>query len=93
MCETLLICQQAGKKEEYDPYTADMAFRAGRLPQSEIVSLFSSRHFRVLQIEWPRNEPMQPSPRIRFTGPVMRAIFANYQLAGRTEKYAWFTLR
>ena len=93
LCETLLICYAAGKAEEYDPYTADMAFRAGRIQQAQLTELIASRHFRVIQLEWSRSEPMQPAPRVRFTGPVMRTLFATYQLAARTDKYAVFTPR
>jgi hypothetical protein len=93
ICETLLICYAAGKAEEYDPYTADMAFRTGRIRQEQLIELIASRHFRVIQLEWPYPEPIQPAPRVRFTGPVMRTMLATYQVAARTDKYVVLTPR
>ena len=93
ICETLLICYAAGKPEEYDPYTADMAFRTGHIRQEELIELIASRHFKVIQLEWSYPEPIQPAPRVRFTGPVMRTMLDTYQLAARTDKYAVFTPR
>jgi hypothetical protein len=91
LCETLLLCYAAGKPEEYDPFAVDEALRTGKLPMGEIVQLLESRHFRVIQIEFPAGQPMQPTPRIRFPGPFMRMLFAKYKLAFRTKWYAVFT--
>jgi hypothetical protein len=91
MCETLLLCYAAGKPEEYDPFAVDEALRTGTLHMPEIVQLVESRHFRVIQIEFPAGQPMQPTPRIRFPGPFMRMLFAKYKLAFRTKWYAVFT--
>jgi hypothetical protein len=93
ICETLLICYAAGKPEEYDPYTADMAFRTGHIRQEELIALIASRHFKVIQLEWSYPEPIQPAPRVRFTGPVMRTMLDTYQVAARTDKYVVFTPR
>jgi hypothetical protein len=93
LCETLLICYTAGKPEEYDAYGADMAFRTGHLAQSEQVALITGHHFKVIQLEGPSAQPLQPAPRIRFSGPVMRALFASYQLVTRTDQYAVFVPR
>ena len=91
MCETLLLCYAAGKPEEYDSFAVDEALRTGTLPMGEIVELLESRHFRVIQLEFPAAQPMQPTPRIRFPGPFMRMLFAKYKLAFRTKWYAVFT--
>jgi hypothetical protein len=90
MCETLLLCYAAGKPEEYDSFAVDEALRTGTLPMSEVVQLLETRHFRVIQIEFPAGQPMQPTPRIRFPGPFMRMLFAKYRLAFRTKWYAVF---
>ena len=63
------------------------------IPQEQVVELIARREYAVIQIDWNGNEPMQPAPRIRFPGPVMRALFSGYQLSLRSGKYAVFTPR
>lgn len=93
LCESLLLCYAAGKPGTYDPFAADQLMRTGKIPQEQIVQLIAGRHFAAIQIDWNANEPMQPAPRTRFPGPVMRALFGSYQLALRSGKYAVFTPR
>lgn len=90
LCETLLLCYAAGKPEEYDSFAVDEALRTGTLPLSEVLQLLETRHFRVIQIEYPASQPMQPTARVRFPGPFMRLLFAKYKLAFRTKWYAVF---
>ena len=90
LCETLLLCYAAGKPEEYDSFAVDEGLRTGKLPMAEILQLLETRHFRVIQMEFPAAQPMQPTPRIRFPGPFMRLLFAKYKLAFRTKWYAVF---
>ena len=93
LCESLLLCYAAGKPATYDPFVVDQLMRTGRIPQEQVVQLIARRQFAAIQIDWNANEPMQPSPRTRFPGPVMRALFSGYQLALRSGKYAVFTPR
>jgi hypothetical protein len=93
LCESLLLCYAAGKPATYDPFVVDQLMRTGRIPQEQVVQLIARRQFAAIQIDWNANEPMQPSPRTRFPGPVMRALFSGYQLALRNGKYAVFTPR
>jgi hypothetical protein len=93
LCETLLLCYAAGKPEAYDPFVVDQLIRTGKIPQEQVAQLIASRQFAAIQIDWNANEPMKPSPRLRFPGPVMRALFSTYQLALRSGKYAVFTPR
>jgi Dolichyl-phosphate-mannose-protein mannosyltransferase len=93
LCESLLLCLAADKPVTYDPFVADQLIRTGKIPQEQVVQLIASRQFAVIQIDWNANEPMQPSPRTRFSGPVMRALFSGYQLALRSGRYAVFTPR
>ena len=93
LCESLLLCYAAGKPATYDPFVVDQLMRTGRIPQEQVVQLIARRQFAAIQIDWNANEPMQPSPRTRFPGPVMRALFGSYQLALRSGKYAVFTPR
>jgi len=93
LCESLLLCYAAGKPATYDPFAVDQLIRTGRISQDRVAQLIASRQFATIQINWNANEAMQPTPRGRFPGPVMRALFASYQLALRSGKYAVFTPR
>jgi hypothetical protein len=93
LCENLLLCYAAGKPQEWDAFAVDMLVRTGRLSQDQEAQLIAARKYSVIQMDWTANEPMQPSPRMRFPGPVMRALFSSYQLALRSGKYAVFTPR
>ena len=93
LCESLLLCYAAGKPLTYDPFPVDQLIRTGTIPQEQVVQPIARRQFAVIQIDWNANEPMQPSPRTRFPGPVMRALFSGYRLALRSGKYAVFTPR
>jgi hypothetical protein len=93
LCETLLLCYAAGKPQAYDPFAVDMLVRTGKLSQEQEAQLIAERRYSVIQLDWTANEPMQPLPRTRFPGPVMRALFSSYQPALRSGKYVVFTPR
>ena len=93
LCEILLLCYAAGKPVAYDPFAADQLIRTGKISQEQLAELIARRQFTAIEIDWNANEPMQPAPRLRFPGPVMRALFSGYQLALRSGKYAVFTPR
>ena len=89
----MLLCYAANKEVTYDPFAVDQLIRLGKLPIEQVVQLIAQRKYGVIQIDWNSNEPMQPSPRLRFPGPVMRALFSSYQLSLRSPRYAIFTPR
>jgi hypothetical protein len=93
LCETLMLCNAAGKPLTYDPFVVDQLIRTGTITQDKLVQLITSRQYPVIEIDWTANEPMTPAPRLRFPGPAMRALYATYQLSLRTQKYAVFTPR
>ena len=93
LCESQLLCYAAGKPYTYDPFSADQLVRTGRIPLEQLVQLIDRKEYRVIQLDWPSNEALQPSPRVRFPGPVMRALFVSYQPAIRSAKYVVFTAK
>jgi len=93
LCESQLLCYAAGKPYTYDPFSADQLVRSGKIPIAQLVQLIDRKEYKVIQLDWPSNEQLQPAPRVRFPGPVMRALFVNYQPAIRSEKYVVFTAR
>jgi hypothetical protein len=93
ICENTPICSAAGKPREYDPFHAEQLIRIHQASAEQIAELIQSRHFGAIELEWHTGEPMDARPRIHFPGPVMRAIFATYQLKVRTDQYAVFILR
>jgi hypothetical protein len=93
LCETLLLCYVAGKPDTYDAFEVDQLIRTGALPQEQVLQLITHRQFAIIEIDWSLNEPIQPSPRERFSGAIMNAIFSNYQLVLRSGNYAVFKPR
>jgi hypothetical protein len=93
ICENTPLCSAAGKPREYDPFHAEQLIRTARVPAEQIAQLIQSRHFGAIELEWHTGEPMDARPRIHFPGPVMRALFASYQLKARTDQFAVFIPR
>jgi hypothetical protein len=91
LCESLLLCFEAGKPATYDPYTVDQAVQTGRMRAQSVLDLIGSRHFRAIEIDFDATEPIRPSARGRFPAEFMRLLLANYRLALRTSRYAIFT--
>ncbi|HJZ96643.1 MAG TPA: glycosyltransferase family 39 protein, partial [Candidatus Solibacter sp.] len=93
ICESTPICSAAGKPREYDPFHADQLLRVGEMRPEQLAEVIASRHFGAIELEWRSSEPMDARPRLHFAGPVMRALFATYQLKTRTDRHAVFVPR
>ena len=93
LCEDTPICSAAGKPRVYDPFHTDQLVRTSQVRPELFAQLMQSQYFKVIELEWHASEPMDARPRVHFTGPVMRAIFAAYQLKARTDRHAVFVPR
>jgi len=51
LCESLLLCYEAGKPFEYEPYSVQDLVRTGRLHEDELLQLLRTHHFQTVQIE------------------------------------------
>ncbi len=89
LCESLLLCFEAGKPEEIDAYDVDQLVKTGRVPESAILRLLDERHFSTIQLV--TSEPIAPAERTRFSQAFMTRLLTKYQPAMQTNSYAIFT--
>jgi hypothetical protein len=105
LCESLLLCYEAGKPFEYEPFTVRAQIKAGRLQEDEVLHLLSTRHFQTVQIALRSDEEnlsesdlraslssdqTQPDTERRFTPRFMKELLEDYQLLKRTSQMALF---
>ncbi len=91
LCESLLLCYDAGKQEQYDPFAVDQLIKTGKMPEANLVRLLDERRYSTIQLNIPANEPLSAAPRLRFSSAFMRTLLNDYQVAMRTNSFAIFT--
>jgi hypothetical protein len=90
LCESLLLCFEAGKPDEFDAFAVDQLVKTGRVRETEILRLLNERHFAVIQLG--NTEPIAPdAERMRFSQAFMATLLKDYQPAMRTSAYTFFT--
>src|SRR5712664_4690767 len=106
LCESLLLCYEAGKPFEYEPYSVQDLVRTGRLHEDELLQLLRTHHFQTVQIELRSDEgdlkewvdlraslnsdQKEPDKVRRFTPKFMKELLDDYQLSKRTSEMAIF---
>jgi hypothetical protein len=59
LCESLLLCFEAGKQFEFDPFSVNDGLKTGRVTEDDLVEILRSRHFLSLQIKLDPGEASQ----------------------------------
>ncbi len=105
LCESLLLCYEAGKPFEYEPYSVRGLVRTGRLHEDEVLQLLRTHHFQTVEITLrPDEEDLiesdlraslgsdqkKPDTERRFTPKFMKELLEDYQLSMRTSQMAIF---
>ena len=89
LCESLLMCFQAGKPFEYDPYYVKDQIRTGRIAEQRIVAALNARHYAAVELgEDDASFTLAGGERLRFTAGVIAALLANYRVAQQSPAYA-----
>jgi hypothetical protein len=91
LCESLLLCYEAGKQEQYDPFAVDQLIKTGKMPEAGVLRLLDEHRFSTIQLNVPAGEPVNAAPRLRFSSAFMTRLLNNYQLATRTNSFAVLT--
>jgi hypothetical protein len=106
VCESLLLCYEAGKPFEYEPFSVKNYVKTGALREDETLNLLRTHHFQTVQVEVHTDEEdlresdllaslasdqKDPDRERRFTPNFMRELLADYQLSKRTTQMAIFT--
>jgi hypothetical protein len=91
LCESLLVCFEAGKPEVYDPYLVTQLLSTGKVREADILRLIEDRHFSVVQTDTISGvDPLDIRGHDRFSPAFMTKLLANYQMVWRTGNFAAF---
>lgn len=107
LCESLLLCYEAGKPFEYEPFTVQDQIKTGRINEDDVLQLIRTHQFQTVQIalrpdeeslkEWADLRASLASDQTllgterRFTPNLMKELLADYQLSKRTSQMALFS--
>jgi hypothetical protein len=88
MCETPLMCYQAGKPQTYDPYMMGQLFLAGKLRESDLLRLVDERQMAAIELELPeRDGAVELAGRKRLPESFVERVRRDYCMALRTPNY------
>lgn len=108
LCESLLLCYEAGKPFEYEPFTVRDQVKTGRLQEADVLQLLRAHHFQTVQIALRSDEEALNELDLRmslssaqtvleterrFTPIFMKELLQDYQLSKRTSQMALFCPR
>jgi hypothetical protein len=108
LCESLLLCYEAGKPFEYEPFSVRDQLKTGVLRESDVLQLLKTHHFHTVQIALRSDEghleeselkaslssdQTLPDTERRFTPTFMEELLEDYQLSKRTSEMAIFCPR
>ena len=94
ICEDLLLCYEAGKPMDYDPYYVKDQILIGRVQESSILAMLIAHHYAAIQM----NGVVDPASLAhrksgRFTKPFLRTFLAQYRPVLVTRTYSVFVPR
>jgi hypothetical protein len=85
ICEDLLLCYEAGKTMDYDPYYVRDQILIGRVREADVLAMLSAHHYAAIQMGG-RDEG-------RFTPAFMRVLGAQYRPVMTGPDYSVFMPR
>ena len=106
LCESLLLCYEAGKPLEYEPFSVRALVATHILPEGDVLQLLKTRHFQTVQVALRSNEEKLseedlrasltsdqalPDMERRFTPNFMKELLEDYRLSKRTSEMAIFS--
>ncbi len=78
ICEDLLLCYEAGKPLDYDPFFVKDQISIGRLKQADLLAMLVSHHYAAIEIDGVAQPRI--AARRRFSVAFMRALASEYRL-------------
>jgi hypothetical protein len=106
LCESILLCYEAGKPLEFEPFSVRSLVDAGTLAESDVLQLLKTTHFQTVQVALRSDEgklsetaledslssdQTLPDTKRRFTPNFMKELLQDYRLSQRTSDLAIFT--
>lgn len=105
MCESHLLCYEAGKPFEFEPFSVRDQLTTGRLHEDDVLALLKTQHFQTIEIDIRSDEEKldqahllaslgsdqtQPDTERFFTPAFMMELLKDYHLSVRTSQMAVF---
>lgn len=89
LCESLLMCFEAGKSFVYDPYYVKDQVSIGRISEAQIIAALNARRYAAVQLgEDDASFTLGDGERLRFSTGVVSALLANYRVSQQSPYYA-----
>jgi len=94
ICEDLLLCYEAGKPMDYDPYYVNDQIRIGRVQERSILAMLTAHHYAAIQMNGMADTASLAHRKdARFTIPFLRTFFAQYRPVLVNRSYSVFVPR
>lgn len=108
LCESILLCYEAGKPLEFEAFAAREQVRTGATQEADVLELLQTHHFETVQIELRSEEKnlsdaalrtslasdqKDPGTERRFSPAFMNELLKDYDLSMRTSGIALFRPR
>jgi hypothetical protein len=94
MCEDMLLCYNAGKPIDYDPYYVKDQILIGRLQESSILAMLIAHHYAAIQINGVVDTASLAHRKAgRFTKPFLHTFLAQYRPILVHRSYSVFVPR
>jgi len=105
LCESILLCYEAGKPLEFEAFAVREQVRKGMLREDDVLPLLRTHHFQAVQVELRSDEESlndaklraslgsdqkDPGTERRFSPEFMKELLKDYQLSLRTSDMAIF---
>lgn len=105
LCESLLLCYEAGKAFEYEPFSVRDELKTGEVKEDDVLELLRTHHFQTVEInlrsteenlEWPdlrtslTSDQTDPDTVRNFPPSFLKELVADYHLSKRTSQMALF---
>ena len=94
ICEDILLCYDAGKPPDYDPYFVKDQVAIRRIEESDTLAMLTAHRYAAVEIGAPEDQTKPgPSERLRFTGAFMRTLLTEYKPVMTSRRYSVFVPR
>ena len=105
LCESHLLCYEAGKPFEFEPFSVRDQVMTGRIHESDVLALLKTHHFQTVEVAVRSDEEdlsdsdlqtslssdqKDPDKERRFSPSFMKELLQDYQLSKRTSLMAIF---
>ncbi len=94
ICEDLLLCYDAGKPMDYDPYYVKDQIAIGRVREENILAALNGHHYAAIQVDGYLSGNRLPRHNAgRFTQPFLSTLYRRYQTVFVSQRYIVFVPR